>query len=121
MTNQPVTDQLKNGQVLPVKVSITDCIGAPITGLSPKIELRAGDQTDEVIDNAVDTIATVSVSAADTTGQMRQASDGTYIYNMKVNVPANQLNTPFTVVITPNIGAGYASTITLRHKITATK
>jgi hypothetical protein len=121
MTNQPVTDQLKNGQVLPVKVSLTDCNGAPINGLTPKIELRAGDQTDEVIDNAVATLAATSVSAADTTGQMRQSGDGTYIYNMRVNVPTNQLNMPFTVVITPSLGAGYASTITLRHKIIATK
>ena len=37
---------------------------------------------------------------------------------MQVNLPA--LNQAWTVIITPNI-PGYASTLTLRHKIIATK
>src|SRR5207249_3698169 len=45
MTNQPVTNKLKNGQVLPVKIQITDCGGAPVNGLSPAIRLSEGDQT----------------------------------------------------------------------------
>jgi hypothetical protein len=117
MTNQPVTDQLKNGQVLPVKVSITDCTGAPVNGLAPTIGLKQGDLTD-ANDNTVAAIPPTSVSGADTTGVMRQSSDGTYMYNLQVNLPA--LNQAWTVVITPNI-PGYASTLTLRHKIIATK
>jgi hypothetical protein len=120
MSGQPVTDKLKNGQVLPVKVRIADCNGNPIAGLSPKIELRQGDQTDGVLDDATTAITPESVSSADTTGFMRQSSDGTYIYNMRINFTNAQLNTPFTVVITPNI-LGYVSTETLRHKIMATK
>jgi hypothetical protein len=117
MTNQPVTDKLKNGQVLPVKVRIADCNGNPIAGLSPSIVLKEGDLTSEVSDNTIDPITVTSVSAADTTGVMR-AADGFYIYNLRVNVP--RLNTPYTVIITPNIG-GYPSSMTLRHKIIATK
>jgi hypothetical protein len=118
MTNQPVTDQLKNGQVLPVKIRIADCNGNPITGLNPSIVMKQGDLTTEASDNTVEPITVTSVSSADTTGIMRySATDGTYIYNMKVNVSLNQ---PYTIVITPNI-AGYPSGMTLKHKITATK
>jgi len=116
MTNQPVTDQLKNGQVLPVKVSIKDCNGNPINALSPAIALKQGDLTDQT-DNSTDSITPTSVSSADTTGVMRQQSDGTYMYNMKVDVTIGQ---PYTVVITPTI-PGYASSLTLRHKIIATR
>jgi hypothetical protein len=115
MTNQPVTDKLKNGQVLPVKVRIADCNENPIAGLSPSIVLKEGDLTSEVNDNTIDPITVTSVSAADTTGVMR-AADGFYIYNLRVNVP--KLNTAYTVIITPNIG-GYPSSMTLRHKIIA--
>jgi hypothetical protein len=121
MTNQPVTDQLKNGQVLPVKIRIEDCNGNPITGLNPSIVMKQGDLTTEVSDNNVDPITVTSVSAADTTGVMRYSStDGMYMYNLKVNVPTNALNQPYTIVITPNI-AGYPSGMTLKHKIVATK
>jgi hypothetical protein len=116
MTNQPVTDQLKNGQVLPVKVTLKDCSGNPINGLSPTIALKQGDLTDQN-DNSTDSIIPTSVSSADTNGVMRPQSDGTYMYNMKVNVTVGQ---PYTVVITPTI-PGYASSLTLRHKIIATK
>jgi hypothetical protein len=116
MTNQPVTDQLKNGQVLPVKVTLKDCLGNPINGLSPAITLKVGDLTDQN-DNSTTSITPDSVSSADTTGVMRAQSDGTYMYNMKVNIAVGQA---YTVVITPNI-PGYAQTLTLRHKIIATK
>jgi hypothetical protein len=116
MTNQPVTDQLKNGQVLPVKVTLKDCSGNPITGLFPAITLKAGDLTDQN-DNSLTSITPDSVSSADTTGVMRAQSDGTYMYNMKVNIT---IGTPYTVVITPTI-PGYAQTLTLRHKIIATR
>jgi hypothetical protein len=116
MTDQSVTDELKNGQVLPVKVRIANCNG-PITGLNPSIVLKVGDATDGVSDDSLTTIVPDSVSAADVNGVMRQASDGTYIYNMKVNATPAQVSagTVFTIVVTPNI-FGYPSQ-TLRHKI----
>ncbi len=119
MTNQPVTDKLKNGQVLPVKVRIADCNGNPISGLSPKIELKLGDLTTEVADNTVAPIDITNASSADTSGFMR-AVDGSYMYNLRINVPTNTLNQAYTIVITPN-AAGYPSGMTLRHKIVATK
>jgi subtilisin family serine protease len=120
MTNQPVTNKLKNGQVLPVKVQFTDCAGVGVTGLTPAIRLNAGDLTATFDDSTV-TIAT-SVSGADTDGWMRPTTpNGTYIYNMKVQIP---LNTDYTVVVYPyaNQATGVLNTgYTLRHVIQATK
>jgi hypothetical protein len=121
MTNQPVTNKLKNGQVLPVKIQLSDCTGAGVNGLTPAIRLVAGDQT-SVLDDTATTITPPSVSGADTDGWMRPSNpNGTYIYNMQVNIP---LNTDYTVVIYPfatatpfNLNGGY----TLRHVIQATK
>ena len=112
-----MTNKLKNGQTLPVKITLTDCTGAAVTGLTPAIRLVAGDQTVTYDDNSV-TITPPSVSGADTTGVMRPGGGG-YMYNMSVNIP---LNTDYTVVIYPyasgtNLNAGY----TLRHVIQATK
>jgi hypothetical protein len=116
MTNQPVTNKLKNGQVLPVKIQITDCNGAGVNTLQPAIRLVAGDQT-AIFDDSAVTITPPSVSSADTTGVMRSnGTDGSYIYNMSVNIP---LNTDYTVIIYP-YGTGNSGA-TLRHVIQATK
>ena len=50
-----MSDKLKNGQVLPVKVRLTDCAGATVNGLSPYIELAKGDLT-AVSDDRTETI-----------------------------------------------------------------
>jgi hypothetical protein len=121
MTNQPVTNKLKNGQVLPVKIQLSDCTGAGVTGLTPAIRLVAGDQT-AVFDDGSVAITPPSVSGADTNGYMRASNpNGSYIYNMQVNIP---LNNDYTVVIYPfadqstnTLNSGY----TLRHVIQATK
>jgi len=118
MTNQPVTNKLKNGQVLPVKIQMTDCSGAPINNLTPAIRLVAGDQT-AVFDDSSVAITPQSVSNADTTGQMRSSgTDGSYIYNMNISIPLNQ---DYTVVIYPYWTSGTPSGPTLRHVIQATK
>jgi hypothetical protein len=119
MTNQPVTNKLKNGQVLPVKIQITDCNGAGVNNLTPAIRLVEGDQTSVPDDSAV-AITPTSVSNADSTGVMRSSgSDGSYIYNMSVNL--TKLNTDYTVVIYPYWTTGTPSGSTLRHVIQATK
>jgi len=115
MTNQPVTDKLKNGQVLPVKIRVTDCNGVAVTNLAPEIKLMKGDLT-PIYDEGTDTIVPPSVSAADTTGVMRSNGDGTYIYNMKVQLPS--LNTDYTVLIYPY---GSSNAQKLGHVIQATK
>ena len=118
MTNQPVTDKLRNGQVLPVKVEIKDCNGNPVTNLQPAIQLKKGDLTQGVGDDSVVAITPESVSSADTSGVMRLA-DSHYQYNMRVNVPASDLNVDYTVIVYPY---GLATTSqTLRHVIRATK
>jgi hypothetical protein len=115
MTNQPVTDKLRNGQVLPVKVHIADCAGAAATGLTPAIRLVKGDSTPQADDGSV-LITPPSVSSADTTGIMRAQGGGDYMYNMAVNLAT--LNTDYTVVIYPY---GISSPVQLGHVIQATK
>jgi hypothetical protein len=115
ITNTPVTNKLKNGQVLPVKVKLTDCNGAPVTGLNPAIALKKGDLT-SVGDDSIVAITPGSVSNADTTGIMRSSGDGSYIYNMNVNIT---LNTDYTLIVYP-FGLG-SSTQYLAHVIQATK
>jgi PKD repeat protein len=115
MTNQPVTDKLKNGQVLPVKVHVNDCSGAAATTLAPAIRLVKGDLTPQS-DDSTTTITPASSSAADTTGVMRSSGGGDYIYNMQVNLAT--LNTDYTVVVYPY---GTGSTVELGHVIQATK
>jgi hypothetical protein len=118
MTNQPVTNKLKNGQVLPVKIQLTDCGGGGVNGLRPAIRLAEGDQTSTPDDAAVAISVPASVSNADTTGVMRSSgSDGSYIYNMNVSI---SLNKDYTVIIYP-FGDGQAVGSTLRHVIQATK
>jgi hypothetical protein len=114
MTNQPVTDKLKNGQVLPVKVKSTDCSGAPLTNLTPAIRLVQGDQT-PASDDSTAAITPSSVSAADTLGIMRSNGDGSYIYNMSVNIT---LNKDYTVMVYPY---GTNDPRKLAHVIQATK
>jgi hypothetical protein len=72
-----------------------------------------------VPDDASVLISPPSVSSADTNGQMRpNGTDGSYIYNMNVNL--QKLNTDYTVVIYP-YGNGQATGPTLRHVIQATR
>jgi hypothetical protein len=66
-----------------------------------------------------ETITPNSVSSADSTGVMRSsASDGSYIYNMRISL--SQLNAPWTIIIYP-YGNGQPVGPTLRHVIQATK
>jgi hypothetical protein len=116
LANQPVSDKLKNGQVLPVKVSIADCNGVAVTNLAPVIKLAKGDLT-AVADDTAQTITISSVSAADTGTTMRQV-DSSYIYNMRVNVPATDLGKDFTILIYPY---GTGTPATLRHVIVPIK
>ena len=115
VTNTPVTNQLKNGQVLPVKVKLTDCNGVAITNLNPAIALKKGDLT-SVNDDTITPITPPSVSNADTTGFMRTSGDGSYIYNMSVNIT---LNTDYTLIIYPY--GTTSSTQYVAHVIRATK
>jgi len=116
MTNTKVTNKLKNGQVLPVKIKLTDCNGVAITNLSPAIILKEGDLTTGAPDDLIQPITVESVSGADTTGVMRSV-DSSYIYNMRVNVA--KLNQDYTVIIYP-FGLGDTSQ-SIRHVIQATK
>ena len=100
LANQPVADKLKNGQVLPVKIHLTDCSGGAVTNLTPAIRLVKGDKTPP-IESSADLIEPVSVSSADTSGVMRGMGGGDYIYNMRVDVPKADLGAAYTIVIYP--------------------
>jgi hypothetical protein len=116
LTDQPVSDKLKNGQVLPVKVKIADCNGVSVPGLAPVIQLVKGDQTG-INDDTSQVISVSSVSSADTGTTMRSA-DGFYVYNLKVSVASGELNKDHTIIIHP-YGSGTAQT--LRHVIVPIK
>jgi hypothetical protein len=116
LTDQPVSDKLKNGQVLPVKVRIADCNGVPVAGLAPVIQLVKGDQT-ALNDDGAQVISISSVSAADSGTTMRSA-DGHYIYNLKVSVPSADLGKDYTIIVHPY---GTGTPQTLRHVIVAIK
>jgi hypothetical protein len=72
-------------------------------------------------DVTVDITIPTSASNADTTGVMRSSgSDGSYIYNMNINLPQSALNSDYTVIIYP-YGNGQPVGPTMRHVIQATK
>ncbi len=116
LADQPISDKLKNGQVLPVKVKIADCNGVAVTGLAPVIQLVKGDQT-AVNDDGAELITIASVSAADTGTTMRESGGG-YMYNLRVSVAQADLNKDFTIIIYPY---GTGSPQTLRHVIVPIK
>ena len=116
LADQPVSDKLKNGQVLPVKIRVSNCAGVAVAGLAPTISLAKGDLTG-INDDPTQTIQITSVSAADSGTTMR-AADGYYIYNLKVSVAAADLGKDHTIIIRPY---GAASNQTLRHVIVPVK
>ncbi len=96
-------------------MKFTDCSGAPLTNLQPAIRLLAGDLSPINDDSTVTITPTAAGSTADSTGVMRSMGDGSYIYNMNVNIT---LNTDFTVMIYPN---GTGDPQKLGHVIQATR
>ena len=76
--NGQPTSLFKYGSTIPVKVSITDCNGAPVTGLAPQIRVTKlnGSTPASGIDEAI-----FSTSGADSGTTMRY-SDPLYIYNL---------------------------------------
>lgn len=93
-----VRNQVQAGRVVPVQIRI-GCEGVALTGLTPGIRLLAGDQDPETsaFDAALST--TTSVSSADTTGFMRETTDG-YIYNLQIPKSA-QAGDKFTIAVRP--------------------
>lgn len=116
ITNQSVSDKLKNGQVLPVKLYVKDCAGVANLSLTPVIQLVKGDQT-ALSDDGTDFITISSVSAADTGTYMRPA-DGFYIYNLRISVASSELGKDFTIIVRPY---GTSSSVSVRHVIIPVK
>jgi hypothetical protein len=91
-------NMVQKGRVVPVQIRV-GCEGMPLTGLSPTIQLIAGDLLPDEEPAEGTTLIATSVSGADTTGVMR-AADGGYIYNLQIpsNAPAGQ---KYTIRVRP--------------------
>jgi hypothetical protein len=80
----PIKDGSRNivklGNVIPVKVSVTDCNGNAVTNRTLSIRVASGVADPQDVEGESATIST-SVASADTTGVMRLA-DGHYMYNL---------------------------------------
>jgi VCBS repeat-containing protein len=85
---------VKQGNVIPVKLQITDCAGNAVLGKTLSIGYVAGDMYDD--DDAGSLLVTESVSGADTSGMMRQV-DSKYMYNLATKTLTPGM--PYTVVI----------------------
>lgn len=103
-----VRNIVKLGNVIPVKVSILDCQGMPVTGRTLSIRVVAGDQSLEAIETGLTEVTPESVSSADTNGVMRWVVDGShYQYNQATKGLSTGL--PYTIVIrdtTPGANQG---------------
>jgi len=106
-----IYNAVQKGQVVPVKISI-GCNGTFLTGLTPLINLKSGDADPNTdLSDPTANVAT-SVSAADTSGQMRPI-DGGYIYNLAVpsNTTAGSL---FTIYVRPFGGTAPVMMVVLK-------
>jgi len=90
-----VRNVAKLGNVIPVKLSLTDCNGDAVTSRTLQIRLYAGTLT--AVSETTEFVTATSVAAADSTGFMRLA-DGQYMYNLATKGLTSGL--PYTIVIT---------------------
>jgi len=90
-----VRNVAKLGNVIPVKLSLTDCNGHAVTSRTLQIRLYAGTLT--AVSETTEFVTATSVAAADSTGFMRLA-DGQYMYNLATKGLTSGL--PYTIVIT---------------------
>jgi Big-like domain-containing protein/HYDIN/CFA65/VesB family protein len=94
----PIQDGVRNivkqGNVIPVKLQITNCSGQPVLGKTLSIGYVEGDVYDDA-DNGTLTVVD-SVSNADTTGFMRYV-DSKYMYNLATK--SLKVSMPYTVVV----------------------
>jgi hypothetical protein len=94
----PIQDGVRNivkqGNVIPVKLQITNCAGQAVLGKTLSIGYVQGDVYDDA--DAGSVVVADSVSGADTTGFMRQV-DSKYMYNLATKTLSPNL--PYTVVV----------------------
>jgi hypothetical protein len=97
--NEGAVNTVQKGRVIPVSITI-GCNGTPLTGLSPAIQLLNGDVAPGT-ETTSDEVETLSSSAADTTGVMREI-DSKYLYNLQVpGGAAVTSGTTFTIRVRP--------------------
>jgi hypothetical protein len=110
----PLKDGVRNvvklGNVIPVKLSIRDCNGNPVTDKALSISVVAGIFSSADVEDGAEVIPT-SVSAADSTGLMRLA-DNHYMYNLATKGLSTGL--PYTIII--RAGAQLVATAVVEAK-----
>jgi hypothetical protein len=104
-------NKVQKGQVVPVKLHL-GCAGVFTGGLAPSIQLLGGDvdAATDPGDSSID-VTTESVSAADTTGVMREV-DGQYLYNLRVP-STSTVGQKYTVRVRPFGTSGGARYVVL--------
>jgi hypothetical protein len=111
----PIQDNVRNivkqGNVIPVKLQITNCGGQPVLNKTLSIGYVQGDIYDDV-DNG-DLQVPDSVSSADTTGFMRYV-DSKYMYNLATK--SLKLNLPYTVVVRDSVANQYVDSFVIYAK-----
>jgi hypothetical protein len=102
---------VKQGNVIPVKLVITDCSGNPVLGKSLSIGYIAGDVYND--DDAGLLNLTESVASADTNGWMRQV-DSQYMYNLATK--SLNPNMPYTVVVREPLTNQFVASFVIQTK-----
>jgi hypothetical protein len=118
----PLKDGTRNvvklGGVIPVRLQLTDCTGAPVAGRTLAIRVVAGIVSGENIGESTELIVPSSTGSADTTGVMRY-EDGQYAYNLATKSLATGL--PYTVVIRDTTSAPWSSAPTVATAVVEAK
>lgn len=99
------TNVVTRGRVVPVKMTI-GCSGANLEGLTPSIELVAGDLVDNVTPDSGQSVVDTYVVGVDSAGVMREVGHQ-YVYNLRVPSSATA-GSRFTIRVRP-FGAGTPS------------
>ena len=112
----PIQDGMRNvvkkGNVIPLKLRVTDCTGAALTDKTLSIKVVAGIVDPSDIDSGVYQVPG-SVSGADTTGFMRQV-DSKYMYNL--DTKSFSIDMPYTIVIKDHSTGQLVATAVIQAK-----
>jgi hypothetical protein len=111
----PIQDGVRNivkqGNVIPVKLQITDCSGQAVLGKTLSIGYIEGDLYDDADAGTLQVVE--SVSNADTSGFMRQV-DSKYMYNLATK--SMKVSMPYTVVVRDNVANQFVASFVIQPK-----
>jgi hypothetical protein len=111
----PIQDGARNivklGNVIPVKLQITNCAGQAVLGKTLSIGYIQGNVYDDADHDAL--VPPDSSSNADTTGVMRQV-DSKYMYNLATKSLSTSF--PFTVVVRDTVANQFVASFVIQTK-----